>query len=178
MGKILVIGCPGAGKSTFSRKLAELLSIPLYPLDMVWFSGNGREHISREEFDGRLSELMSGEEWIIDGNYSRTMEWRMSCCDTVFFFDLPTEVCLNGMASRIGIKCPDRPWVETAIDPAFRERIINFRKDLQPYIEQLLEKYSETITIMRFNSRGEVDTYLNNRATLNFGIIKNSMRQP
>lgn len=172
MSKILVIGCPGSGKSTFSRKLAELLSIPLYPLDMIWFSGKGREHINREDFDGRLSELMSGEEWIIDGNYSRTMEWRMSCCDTVFFFDMPTDVCLKGMAARIGVKCPDRPWIETEIDCAFRERIINFRKDLQPDIERLLEKCSETIEIIRFNSHEEVDAYLNNRAAF-FDVIKN-----
>ena len=158
-----MIGCPGSGKSTFSRKLAELLSIPLFPLDLIWFSGNGKEHISREEFDDRLSELMSGEQWIIDGNYSRTMEWRMSCCDTVFFFDLPTDVCLKGMEARIGVECPDKPWIETEIDPSFRERIINFRKDLQPQIEQLLEKYSGKINIIRFHSHEEVDTYLKTR---------------
>lgn len=103
---------------------------------------------------------MEGERWIIDGNYSRTMEWRMSCCDTVFFFDLPTEECLKGMESRIRVKCPDKPWIETEIDTAFRERIINFRKDLQPQIEQLLEKYSGKLNITRFHSHREADTYL------------------
>lgn len=128
---------------------------------MIWFSGNGKEHICREQFDGILSELMSGERWIIDGNYSRTMDWRISQCDIVFFFDLPTDVCLAGMEARIGVKCPDKPWIETEIDSAFRERIINFREDLQPQIEQLLEKYSETIDIVRFHSHKDADTYLN-----------------
>lgn len=158
--RILIIGCPGAGKSTFSRKLAEKLTIPLHPLDMIWFSGNGKEHIDREEFDKKLAVLMSGDKWIIDGNYSRTMEWRMSLCDTVFFFDLPTEVCLNGIESRIGVECPDKPWIETEIDTDFRNRIINFRKELQPHIEQLLEKYNGRINIIRFRSHKESDTYL------------------
>lgn len=160
MKRIIVIGCPGAGKSTFSRKLAEKLSIPLHPLDLIWFSGNGKEHISRGQFDSRLEKLMEGERWIIDGNYSRTMEWRMSCCDTVFFFDLPTEECLKGMKARIGVKCPDKPWIETEIDTDFLNRIINFRTDLQPHIEQLLEKYSGAVNIIRFHSRKEADNFL------------------
>lgn len=36
MVKIIVIGCPGAGKSTFARKLSKLTEIPLYYLDMPW----------------------------------------------------------------------------------------------------------------------------------------------
>ena len=52
--KILVIGCPGAGKSTFARKLREKLSFPIYYLDMIWHKPD-RTTCSREEADHYLS---------------------------------------------------------------------------------------------------------------------------
>ena len=36
MNRIVIIGCPGAGKSTFARKLAAKTGLPLYYLDMIW----------------------------------------------------------------------------------------------------------------------------------------------
>ena len=91
MNKIIVIGCPGSGKTTFSEKLRDVTKLPLFYLDAIWHKAD-RTHISRDEFDARLSEILSLDSWIIDGNYSRTLERRISACDTVFLFDLPTEV--------------------------------------------------------------------------------------
>ena len=76
MKKIIVIGCPGSGKTTFAEKLKEITGIPLFYLDAVWHKPD-RTHISRAEFDERLAEIMSSDEWIIDGNYSRTVEARI-----------------------------------------------------------------------------------------------------
>ena len=111
MKKVMVIGCPGAGKSTFARKLQELTGLPLYYLDMIWHKPD-RTNISREEFDQRIREIVSQDAWIIDGNYNRTLELRMRECDTVFFLDYPLEVCLEGAASRIGKERVDIPWKE------------------------------------------------------------------
>ena len=71
MKKIVIIGSPGAGKSTFARKLHEKTGLPLVYLDSIWHKAD-RTHISREEFDIRLDEILSLDSWIIDGNYSRT----------------------------------------------------------------------------------------------------------
>ena len=35
MKKVIVIGCPGSGKSTFARALAEKTGLPLHYLDMM-----------------------------------------------------------------------------------------------------------------------------------------------
>ena len=95
MKKIIVIGCPGSGKTTFAEQLRDKLLLPLFYLDAIWHKPD-RTHISREEFDARLGEMLAGESWIIDGNYSRTLERRIAACDTVIFFDLPTEICIAG----------------------------------------------------------------------------------
>ena len=101
MKKVIVIGCPGAGKSTFARKLSAKTGLPLYCLDMIWHLPD-RTTLSREEFATRLEMITSGEKWIIDGNYLHTMPFRLQNCDTVFFFDLLTDVCLAGAEERIG----------------------------------------------------------------------------
>ena len=101
MKKIIVIGCPGSGKTTFAEKLRDKIGMPLFYLDALWHKSD-RTHISREEFDLRLGEILYRDSWIIDGNYSRTLERRIAACDTVFLFDLPVEACLAGAKARIG----------------------------------------------------------------------------
>ena len=82
MKKVIVIGCPGSGKTTFAEKLSMVTSLPLYYLDAIWHKPD-RTHIPREEFDTRMRENFAEDEWIIDGNYSRTIEMRLRECDTV-----------------------------------------------------------------------------------------------
>lgn len=165
MKKVLVIGCPGAGKSTFAGKLRDLTGLPLIYLDRIWHKAD-RTTVTREEFDAALEQAMSGEEWIIDGNYIRTLEMRLQNCDTVFFLDYPTELCLEGAASRIGTVREDLPWVEEVFDPEFRQWILDFPRDQLPRIYELLERYNENIDIITFHSRDEMADWLRNRKLL------------
>lgn len=158
MNKAIIIGCPGSGKTTFAEKLQKCTGLPLYYLDAIWHKPD-KTHIPREEFDQRITEIFSEEKWIIDGNYKRTIELRIKECDTVFLFDLPTEVCLRGVTERIGKERYDLPWLETQVDPEFRQVIEDFPKDTLPYIYDLLQKYSEK-DIHIFKSRAEADEYL------------------
>lgn len=65
MLEAIVIGSPGAGKSTFARKLRDITKLPLYYLDLMWHKPD-RTHISREEFDAQVRELVKKDRWIID----------------------------------------------------------------------------------------------------------------
>jgi len=159
MQRAMIIGCPGAGKSTFARKLRDITGLPLYYLDMLWHKPD-RTNISREEFDRRLKEIVGRDRWIIDGNYDRTMEIRIRECDTVFLLDFPLEVCLAGAGSRIGTKREDLPWLETELDPEFRQWIVDFEKEKLPFIYELLEKYREHKDVFIFKSREETEQYL------------------
>ena len=76
MNKVIVIGCPGSGKTTFAEKLNKCTGLPLYYLDAIWHKPD-KTHISREEFDERIADIYATKEWIIDGNYSSTMELRI-----------------------------------------------------------------------------------------------------
>lgn len=133
MSKIIVIGSPGAGKSIFSQKLSDITGLPLYHLDMLYHKPDGT-HISKEELEDKLREIFSNDDWIIDGNYQRTLEIRLKECDTVFLLDFPTEVCLEGAKSRIGKKREDLPWIEEKLDENFEQCIINFANEKLPQI--------------------------------------------
>lgn len=133
MRKVIVIGCPGAGKSTFARKLRDDTNLPLYYLDMLWHKED-KTNISREEFDTKLNDILEKDKWIIDGNYLRTLEMRLKECDTVFLLDYPLEVCLDGAKSRIGKKREDMPRVETELDEEFKQFIEDFSKEQLPQV--------------------------------------------
>ena len=159
MEKILVIGCPGSGKSTFARKIRDKIGLPLYYLDQLWHKSD-KTTVSREEFDSKLSDILKRNQWIIDGNYNRTLEMRLKACDSVFFLDLPTEVCLRGVESRIGRKREDMPWIEEEFDEEFRQWIMDFPQNSRPKIYHLLEQSESEKYIVIFKSRQEVNSYL------------------
>lgn len=156
--KIIVIGSPGAGKSTFSRKLSEITGVPLYHLDMIWHKAD-KTNISKEEFDKKLNDILLNEKWIIDGNYQRTIEVRLQECDAVFLLDYPLDVCLTGAKSRVGKKRSDLPWVETEFDDEFRQFIIDFPDKDLPQIYNMLEKFKDK-KIEIFKSREQAETCL------------------
>ncbi|MEI7024429.1 hypothetical protein [Paenibacillus sp. y28] len=72
MKRIMIIGSGGSGKSTFARKLGALTGIPVYHLDALHWKP-GWVPTANDERDLLMNGLVERETWIIDGNYSRTM---------------------------------------------------------------------------------------------------------
>ena len=159
MKKVIVIGCPGSGKSVFSRKLKDATGLPLYHLDMLYWNAD-KTIVEKDVFLSRLHEVMIRDEWIIDGNFASTMEKRMAACDTIFFLDYATKVCLEGIESRRGKSRSDMPWVESGEwDEEFISRITNFPTESRPQVMALLEKYAEK-HICIFREREEAEEFL------------------
>lgn len=159
MKKIIVIGSPGAGKSVFSKKLSDITKIPLYHIDMMYHKTDGT-HISREELKEKFKKIFCEENWIIDGNYQKTIEMRLKECDTVFLLDFPTEVCIEGAMSRIGKKRNDLPWIEESFDETFKETIMNFKNEKSPQIYEMLNEYKDDRDIIIFKSRDEAENFI------------------
>jgi len=167
MKRILIIGNAGSGKTTFAKALAEKTQLPLIHLDKLFWCGEW-EHLSRDEFDTILQEELDKDEWIIDGNFGRTIPHRFKYCDTVFYFDLPTITCLWGSTVRVvknygksrddmGGNCPeyfDRQKV------SLYKAIFSFnRTNRKKYRKLLGEQKNKNVVI--FKSRKQAYSYLN-----------------
>lgn len=153
MERILIIGCSGSGKSTLAVALGEKLGLPVVHLDQLWWK-EGWRNVTREEFDSRLAMAMNMDGWIIDGNYSRTMEMRLAKCDTVIYLDFNRWACLRGMCQRVfgnygkarpdmAQGCPER------FDPSFVKWIWDYNKNnrVRNYMYLAQAKHAKTIVL-------------------------------
>lgn len=156
--KVLVVGCSGSGKSTFARALGERTGLPVVHLDNLFWRGDGT-HVSAEEFDRQLEEALSQDAWIMDGDFNRTYERRIAAADIVILLDYPEEVCLAGIAGRVGQVRPDIPWVERELDPALVAHVRAWRSKTRPRLLELLAKYPhKQVFVLR--SREEASAWL------------------
>lgn len=86
--KIMVIGRPGSGKSTFAVWLAKALNISIIHLDKYFFEKNWIER-DYQEFLSSQKDMISRENWIIDGNSTKSYEMRYACADLCLYFNFP-----------------------------------------------------------------------------------------
>ena len=133
MERIVIIGCPGSGKSTLARALGEKLDLPVVHLDRLWWT-KGWKNVTRDEFDARLANALKLDSWIIDGNYSRTMDARLQKCDTIIYLDYSRWLCLLGFLQRLltrkGKARPDLPeGCREKLEWDFLKYIWNFNKN-------------------------------------------------
>lgn len=156
--RVAVIGCPGSGKSTFSRALRDATGLPLYHLDAIYWRDD-RTTLPREEFYPLQREIIARDTWIIDGNYGSTMEWRVEACDLLVFLDFPTDLCLAGVRARRGQVRSDIPWVEDGEDEEFMAFIRGFETESRPKILGLIEQHPDK-AVLTFTSRAEADEFL------------------
>jgi adenylate kinase family enzyme len=94
MDKIVIIGSPGAGKSTLARKLGHKLHIKVVHLDRIFWQP-GWEEKPRDTRIDILQERVQKKQWIIEGTYLSSSEPRLNAADTIIFLDIPSFLCLQ-----------------------------------------------------------------------------------
>ena len=94
MNKILIIGIPGSGKSTFANKLGKILDHEVVHLDKLYRKEGWVVAFTKNEWVELVKNLVSKERWIMDGNYAGTLDMRLSAADTVVFLNFNKFVCL------------------------------------------------------------------------------------
>lgn len=163
MKKIIVIGCGGAGKSTFSRKISKKFNIPVYHLDKLFWN-KGWVETPKEKFDSDIKKILNRDKWIIDGNYLRTLDMRAEKADTIIFINMPTYLCLYRIIKRrlmyrgksrpdMAEECPE------GIDFDFFKWVLTYNKKIKPTILTKLKSYKNKEIII-FNNKKDIKDFI------------------
>ncbi|MEA4831165.1 MAG: topology modulation protein [Oscillospiraceae bacterium] len=162
--KIILIGSGGSGKSTFAKQLGGVTGLPVIHLDNEFWRP-GWVETPRDEWVEKQKQLISGEKWIIDGNYGGTLEMRFVAADLVIFLDINPVICVWSAARRTGKKRSDLPQELTEpkiFSKDFREFakwIWNYPKTGRNKVIALHERYPDK-AFLQIKSRRELKKYL------------------
>jgi adenylate kinase family enzyme len=100
MDKIIIIGSSGAGKSTLARKLSHTLHIKVFHLDRLFWSHSWKRKISYERIKLLEHLTLTNKQWIIEGNYLKSLEFSLMKADMIIFLDIPSLLCLYRIIKR------------------------------------------------------------------------------
>jgi len=118
MTKIVIIGSPGAGKSTLAREIGHILKIDPIHLDHHFWRRGWKEYSRKRriKIEQRLIRKKH-DKWIIEGSYLSSSDNRLQAADTIIFLDTPFLLCLRRVIIRhrkeLGRKRSDIPRKST-----------------------------------------------------------------
>ena len=164
MKKILVIGSGGSGKSTVATRLGALLNLEVIHLDKLFWRP-GWVKPEPEDWLQTVNELTDRDSWILDGNYSGTLDLRFRKCDTIIFLDLSRWLCLWRIVTRaLRYRNASRPDMAEGctekIDLEFVLWVWNYPRRTKPKVVQMLREQCKRKEIVWLRSRGEVEKFL------------------
>jgi adenylate kinase family enzyme len=153
MRRVLVVGCAGAGKSTFARRLAHATGLPVIHLDRHYWRPGWVEP-DKEHWASRVGSLVAGPGWIIEGNYGGTLPARLARADTVIHLDMPRRLCLWRVLRRTTLQygrtredmtedCPER------FDLPFLRYVWDYRRRHRPILIGALRNFQGTLVTLR-----------------------------
>lgn len=163
MNRIMIVGSPGSGKSTLSKKLHQILGYPILHLDKIYHIDNNHQ-ISREELKRLTKDFVDlHDSFIIDGNYGKTMKFRMQFVDTVIILDIDTSICLENIEKR-RLSSEKRTDIASGFDNSIQDQtfiqyVKDFKKDKFPQIIELKNQFNH-LNYFYLSSYKEIDAFV------------------
>jgi adenylate kinase family enzyme len=164
MKRILVIGSGGAGKSTFAKRLGGILKIEVIHLDSLYWNPGWVEP-PKQEWKKTIEQLITRTCWIIDGNYSATLDLRFEACDTVIFLDTARTICLWRVIKRLAqYRNKSRPdMAEGCVERfnlGFMFWVWGYPKRTRPKIISMLNDNSHNKEVIWLRTDAETERFL------------------
>lgn len=151
MSRIAIIGCPGSGKTTFSNEMGQILNREVIHLDKVLWKENWvmPEYETRRKIHG---EIISQNEWIIDGMWKSHLADRLKRTSLVIFLDYKRRICVyRAIKRRIVYSGKQREDIadncKEKLDGYFIKYIWTFRKKSRPIILRTLSENPQVCVI-------------------------------
>ncbi|MBM6581480.1 hypothetical protein ILT44_14885 [Microvirga sp. BT689] len=160
MQRILVIGSPGAGKSTLASRIAERLGLPLIHLDHEYF-GPGWTTPTKPEWRERVKALAAHPTWVMEGNYASTFDIRVPRATIIVWLDLPRWRCLSSVLWRVAKNYGQQrsdlgPACVERFDWSFMRSIWSYPNKMRSKTARMLERLRPDQRVYVLRSRSEI----------------------
>ena len=164
MRRIAIIGPAAVGKSTLAQRLSDVLGIPVYHLDSLYWRP-GWTPTPANEWEETLRGIVDSEAWIVDGNFTQTMRDRLEAADTIIYLDLPRLASTIGaIRRRLLHRWRPAPGVQVQSRPMFNLQLFrwiwSFPHDHRPVILAMLREQPSSKRVVVLRHRREVQRFL------------------
>lgn len=161
MKKVLIMGCPGAGKAKLAAQLGRITGLDVYHIKDDRFSEKHTE-AQKAAWREAVAKIIANDSWIIEGTQSITYNMRIEAADTVLFIkQKPMDSLINYIKRSIKRKF-GRYQHRIGMKRDMLKKIISYRKSLGPMVDDLIEQNKDHLTVIFFYSEHEIDEYLEN----------------
>jgi adenylate kinase family enzyme len=164
MRRVLVIGSPGAGKSTFSRTLSTVSGIPVIHVDHLFWQA-GWVQTPKDIYLEKVKAAISGERWIFDGINASTFDLRIPRADTIIWLQRSRAACLRRVALRIltsygRVRVDMAPGCPEKLDWEFIKWVWSFQRVYDPIIRAALNRHDAWARTIVLRSDAESAVFL------------------
>ena len=164
MKRILILGPSGSGKSTLCERLGKKLNLPVIHLDWHYWNP-GWQETPHDKWEEKVRNLISGERWVMDGNYRSTLAMRSQAADSIIFIDMPRRtsylrIFLRFLKFRgrsrpdLAENCPEK------IDRDFLEWIWYYPKTHRPVILRFLRHLKSTKNVIVLKGQHDIERFM------------------
>lgn len=159
MKRVLVMGCPGAGKARLAARLGRITELDVYHIKDDRFSERHKDD-EKEAWKEAVKKIVERDSWIIEGTQSFTYKMRINRADTVFYIREKPLTCLNKFIKRTLKKKLAHNRDRRKLSGDMLKKILAYRKTMKPMIEDLIEKNKTHLNVIFFNCDEDIDKYI------------------
>lgn len=150
--RILVLGSPGAGKTTITDLLSTKLELPVLHIDNIYWKDAWIKYSNKEISDSILL-FLQNKKWIIDGNYQNFyLNRRINDAELIIFLDFNSIISIYRVIKR-HIKYISSPnnksFASNKINLKFILSIIFNQRKRNKEIRNIIFPYSYKVLIIK-----------------------------
>lgn len=171
---INVVGTSASGKTTFARQLAQKLGVAHIEMDDLFWLDDWQE-TSDQEFYAKLQSQINQAPrgWVLDGNYSRTLDLKLKYIDTVIWLDYSFSLNLYRSVKRAIARAATqkRLWANSNNRESFKTSflskdsiilwmITHHAQNRKKYLAMIKDPQYQHIQFIRLTSPKQTEAFL------------------